>query len=491
MGLSVAVVLGSCKKMDLYPYNAIERSQSFKTVKDASYWDTGIHAFIKGRFYGLYTYSQDVQADQLNATKDYGNRNGAPHRMNDSFNADDYTLRDVWIGYYNGINNANVAIAGYNALTATTAAETDSLKKYLGGAHLARAYYYQNLLLRYAKTYNASTASTDAGVPLQLVYDPSAKPARASIQAVYDQIILDINEAKSKLAAVPGRVGASRFTLDAAVALEARVKLYKKDYAGAYTAAASLVDGAKYTLYNTSANVKNYWHTDLRGEDIMQLHGSIANNFNVNNTYLNYDAGGSTFKPDFIPTKAVIDLYEDSDLRKNVYFELKHITISSVVYNNTIKVVNKFPGNPALFAGAVTNYQHFPKLFRIAEQYLIASEAAYFNNGDETNSRKYLNALRAARGLTATSATGTALLEEIKKERQRELAFEGFRLFDLKRWGLGVVRGAVQDLTLLTSAPAADFHELNKPANFDKIVWGIPTNDIIINPNIRPNNPGW
>lgn len=489
--VAALAVLGSCKKMDLYPYNAIERSQSFKTVKDASYWDTGIHAFLKGRTYGLFTYSQDVQADQLNATLDYGNRNGAPHRMNDSFNSDDYTLRDVWRNYYSGINNANVAIAGYKALTAATAAETDSLNKYLGDAHLARAHYYHNLVLRFSKAYNTSSAGTDPGVPLVLTYDPAAQPARASVQAVYNQIISDITEAKAKLVKVVGKSGASRLTVDAAIALEARVKLDRRDYAGAYTAAASLVDGGKYPLYNTAATVKSYWHSDTRGEDIIQLHGTVANAFNTNNIYLGYNAGATTFTPDFLPTAAVINLFDATDFRKAVYFEAKHVTISGVVYNNTLQVVNKYPGNPGLFTGAVTNYQHFAKLYRIGEQYLIAAEAAYFNGGDEVNARKYLNALRVARGLTATLATGTALLTEIKNERQRELAFEGFRLFDLKRWSEGVVRGTPQNVAPLSVTPAADFIGLNKAATFDKIVWGIPANEIIINPNIRPNNPGW
>lgn len=490
-GIAALAAFSSCKKTDLYPYNAIERSQSFKTVKDAGFWDTGIHAFIKGRVNGLYTFSQDIQADQLNASLDYGNNNGNPHRMNDSFNSDDYTLRDVWQGYYNGINNTNVAIAGYKALNASNAAETDSLNKYSGGAHLARAFYYHNLVLRFSKAYNQASAGTDLGVPLQLEYDPSAKPARASLAAVYNQILSDIAEAKTKLVKVVGKPGASRLNVDAAVALEARVKLEKKDYPGAYAAAISLIDAGKYPLYNTPASVQSYWYTDTRGEDIIQLHGTVQNLFNTNGgQYLGYNPGVPTFTPNFIPTQSVIDLFDNADSRKAVYFQPKHVTISGVVYNNTIQLVNKYPGNPALFTGANTNYQHFVKLFRIGEQYLIAAEAAYFNNGDETNARKYLNLLRVARGLTATTATGPALFTEIKNERQRELAFEGFRLFDLKRWNEGIVRGTPQNTAPLVVVPATDFISLNKPANFLKIVWGIPANDVVINTNIVQND-GW
>ena len=57
--------LGSCdKKLDLYPYDSIELSQSFQTVKDAATWNTGLYADLRGRVYGSYNISQDVQVDR-------------------------------------------------------------------------------------------------------------------------------------------------------------------------------------------------------------------------------------------------------------------------------------------------------------------------------------------------------------------------------------------------------------------------------------------
>ncbi|RZK49448.1 MAG: RagB/SusD family nutrient uptake outer membrane protein [Pedobacter sp.] len=493
LGISVLALASSCKKMDLYPYSSIERSQSFLTVKDAGYWDTGIHSYIKGRSGGLYQHSQDIQADQLNASVDYGNRNGSPHRMNDSFNSDDYTIRDVWNGYYTGITNANVAIDGYQKIEGANAAQTDSLAKYLGGAQIARAHYYTQLMLRYAKAYTPGSASTDLGVPLVLEFDPNLKPPRATSKAVYDQVLADLTAAKTNLAKVPGKQGASRFTIDVAVALEARARLYTQDWAGAYAAAKSLIDGGKYPLYTTADGIKSMWHSDTRQEDIMQLHGTVANNFStVGGNYLGYNAGANLFAPDFIPTQSIIDLFPAGDYRKPVFFEPKVVQLGGTKYENTLQLVIKFQGNPALFSGATTNYAHYIKFARIGEQYLIAAEAAYMNGGDEVNARKYLNDLRVARGLPATNATGAALLAEIKAERTRELAFEGFRLFDIKRWGEGIKRGNPQNVNPLMNAPASDYTQLDKPASFGKIVWGIPTNDMIINPSLAgQQNPGW
>ena len=161
--------LGSCeKKLDLYPYNSIELSQSFKTVKDAATWNTGLYADFRGRVYGSYNISQDVQADQLNATLDFGNRNGNPHRWGTSYLADDGALSGSWSGYYFALRNINTCIAGFETIKTTTAADATALNKYKGDAYLARAYYYSELVLRFAKAYDKATAATDLGVPLVL-----------------------------------------------------------------------------------------------------------------------------------------------------------------------------------------------------------------------------------------------------------------------------------------------------------------------------------
>ena len=67
-------------------------------------------------------------------------------------------------------------------------------------------------------------------------------------------------------------------------------------------------------------------------------------------------------------------MYAAADLRKNVYFTPKLFKIGTTDYPNII-VVNKYQGNPLLFTGANSNYQQAPKIFRVAELYLIAAEA--------------------------------------------------------------------------------------------------------------------
>ncbi|MFC3196936.1 RagB/SusD family nutrient uptake outer membrane protein [Parapedobacter deserti] len=486
---ALVLVTMSCGDLDRFPFGEIEQSQSFQSVRDARTHNNGLYAYLRGRVSGLYQYSTDIQADQLNASLDFGNRNGNPHRW-EGFLSDDYTIRDTWSGYYSAIANLNNQIEGFEQITPGNDNEVAELNRYKGDAYLARAFYYLNLTLRFAKAYNPSTASSDLGVPLVLTYDISLQPARSTVAECYAQILQDIETAKGLLANVEGEQGATRFTSDAVLALEARVKLYMQDFSGARTAAQTVINSGTYPLLTTQEGLTDMWHRDLATEVIFQPHLAAPNELGntTGSVYLGYNAGQDKFIPDFIPSQWVIDAYDDEDHRKSVYFENLDVLIQGTNYTD-LYLVNKYPGNPELFTGAVTNYQHHPKVFRVAELYLIVAEAAV--ESDPAASLAALNTLRQARGLDALgNLSGQALMDAVKTERFKELAFEGFRLDDLKRWGEGFTRRDPQDLDPIQTGP--NYQVLSKQAGDNKFVWGIPLRDQTVNPNIsNQQNPGW
>jgi len=491
--VGVILAFASCqKKLDLYPFNAIELSQSFKTVKDATTWNGGLYADLRGRIYGSYMFATDVQADQLNASLDFGNRNGNPHRWGQSFLADDGLLSGIWSGYYFALRNVNAAIGGFDNIPTPTNADADSMRRFKSDAYFARAFYYHQLIQRYAKAYNPSTAATDLGVPLVLKYDLNALPKRASVKEVYDQIISDINTAKTLATATAARAnaqGAMRVTSDAILALEARVRLDIQDWAGAIAAANAVISSNRYPLINTLTDLRNMWINDLPREVILRS-AVIRNNENpnTNSIYLGFNPANNRFTPDFIPSQWVIDSYDNADIRKSTYFGAKAVLIQGIQYPS-LTLVDKYPGNPALFTTAATNYQHTPIILRVAELYLIVAEAGANAGGASTSlALTRLNELRVARGLAPVSSSGAALVQDVRDERTRELAFEGFRLQDLKRWGLGFTRRSPQNVNAINVGD--NYERLSVSAGDPKFVWGIPTNDVAINPNIV-QNPGW
>lgn len=482
----VAIAATSCN-LDRFPYDSIEQSQSFQTVKDATSLNNGLYSILKGRVYGIYTYSTDVQADLLNATLDFGNRNGSPHKWT-TFLADDYTIRDSWTGYYYAITNVNNFLDNVDKIVTTVAADAATISLFKGEAYLMRAYYYHQLVLLWAKDYEPATAATDPGVPLILKFDITLRPKRSTVAEVYTQILADIAQAKTLLTTT-GVKSSTKLTKDCITALEARVQLCMHNYSGAVTTANSLISSGTYPLINTAAALKAMWINDNSTEVIFQLFASQPSELaNANSIYLGFNPTLNKYVPDFVPQKWVIDLYDDADIRKQVYLEKKVLYIQGTTFND-IYCINKYPGNPTLFTAATTNYQQKPKVFRVAEMYLISAEAAAQAPATEVAALTTLNQLRTARGLTALSGlTGTALMNSIKDERLRELLCEGNRLDDLKRWKMGMVRKAPQNLNLIT--PGADFEQKSVPAGDPKFVWGIPANDITTNPNLV-QNVGW
>ncbi len=505
------VLLFSCD-MDRFPEDDIALGNSFQTIDDATSWNNGMLASFRARQYGKYARTQDRQADMINATSDFGNRGGAPHGWI-NFLAGDYDLRDVWKGYYKALKNVNFFIKQAESLK-LEGEEAAALEIYKGNAHFIRAYYYLNLAIRYGNPYNASSASSDLSVPLVTEYDVNAKPARATNEEVYKFILAEIDLAKGLLGGVEGKPMASEITKDAVVALEARTKLYMSDWAGAYAAAIKLVNSGTYPLVSaTEESFVNMWQNDNSTEEILQMYVSKPDELPNTIGGFGADASKHVCRPDWLPSQWVIDLYKDTDLRRNVYFDPNQITEFGGLFYKNISVMSKFKGNPALAAteddpvwGYIPDGRQAPKVFRIAEMYLIAAEAGFeAKKGDAVD---YLNKLRSSRGLEAVASSGAQLLSDIREERTRELAFEGFRLWDLRRWGMSMKRHNPQLATVVLNnlkdkvespAPNAYGHLAKGPNGYytleigvsnPKWIWGIPTNDIKVNTNLV-QNPGW
>ena len=121
------------------------------------------------------------------------------------------------------------------------------------------------------------------------------------------------------------------------------------------------------------------------------------------------------------------------------------------------------------------------KACRISEMYLIRAEAnARKASPDLTSATNDLNELRTNRidfYTPASFGSASALIDAIMEERFKELAFEGFRFFDLKRNNLSVQR-------LSTDASAA--WQTLDAGNF-RFVLPIPNDELLANPAMVQN----
>lgn len=148
------------------------------------------------------------------------------------------------------------------------------------------------------------------------------------------------------------------------------------------------------------------------------------------------------------------------------------------------------------------------RILRYADVLLMYAEACN-ESGDDANARTALNQVRSRVGLSDVSATGTALRQAIRTERRLELACEGHRLYDIRRWddtnGKKVicnVMGANGSFVLWnTNQATADSYEWeNQYESSDKgitfnesrdLIFPIPLYEITMSNGSIVQNPGW
>ncbi|MBO4960437.1 RagB/SusD family nutrient uptake outer membrane protein, partial [Butyricimonas sp.] len=150
--------------------------------------------------------------------------------------------------------------------------------------------------------------------------------------------------------------------------------------------------------------------------------------------YNRFIIGGQDKQPRWYMFNASTDLltgYVGGDLRKERYIvnEYSDPTIYLTFGKYSISSTH-VPSRGTEFGVA----------FRLAEAYLNLAEGAALSN-DPVTARAAINTLREHRFTPETytpmpELTGQDLVDYIRQERRLELCYEGFRWFDLRRYGM-------------------------------------------------------
>jgi len=385
---------------------------------------------------------------------------------------------DVWNNAYAGIRATNYLLA-----KATQSGLGSQIDRWVGEALFFRAYNYWNLVKAFG------------GVPLITkvldVTSPEVYAARSTQQEVIDFIIADLDNAVPKLlkrsqlsAAEMGRV-----TQGAALALKARAALYQGTWvkyhaegsptvmiADAIAAAEQLIASNEYDLYRDHGTDSAYkFLFILQGDDSKEVilarryyAGRATHNW-TRELWFNY----------MIPTKKLADMYLCKDglpitispqflgydslettefQNRDPRMAMTFVVPGSAVHqeNGFNPVIPGFSGTNATrtgymlrkFLDETDEAAHFAgqydfKEFRYGEVLLILAEALFERDGtiSDGDLNRTIGALRRRVGMPDSSATnafvnsnGLNMLTEIRRERTVELAFEGFRRDDLRRW---------------------------------------------------------
>ena len=506
--LSVILLATSCS-LEKMPSGSVS-TNDVQSIDDVAKLRNYLYIRLRGMYSGSYIYGGELMSDLFHASIGYGNRGGVYYKW--QWTSTDGLAEGLWGHVYFTTASANFLIQEMDKLAEKlemSDAEKAQLDIYYGEAYFMKAAAMFEAVKMFAEPYTKNKSAL--GMMLVDTYAPTSDattyPARSTVEETYKFIDENLSKAATKLAGVKGAVASMFLTTDAVSAMQARVALYKGDYATAATKASALVDGGKYPLISFAnvasqedvdkalENFVELWTNDSGAECMMQLYADYEASSlpsSLDYYYISLNASG-IYAPDYIPEKWLVNLYSNNDIRKAVWFGTHKLTYQNI--NGNAVIFKKFPGNPTLQdpKKATSDYINKIKLFRVAEQYLIAAEA-YAYSGNEDKANEYLNALRSARelGYTEVLLSGDDLKEAIKTERVKELVGEGFRFYDLKRYAKGLTRSEAQNTSIITNAGSTQTELFSANANDFRWLWPIPQAEIDSNPQIsEQQNPGY
>ena len=419
--LTGGLLLTSCRKdFTETQFFQSKQAEPLKTVEEASSFVNGTYAQMRVKEYlgAYYLAYGEVRSDEIYNDTSVGRFRAESLYTMDANNGN---ARDTWTTIYGVIANINNVINAPDNLSSQKAgggaANPSEVKAIKAQAYAIRGMAFFDLLRLYGQKYTGGTL----GVPLPLQYNALANTTRPTIEQTEAQIEADFNMAiqlfqeaataqRKTLAGLVNTTDKTKLSPMAVKAYQSRFYLYKGDWDKVATLSKEIIDSRKYEVV-PAADLSASFVKPNTSNSIFELAVGVSGSLGASGYGYLFNSGGYGT---LLPTDYALSLFDNADARRNL-----------------------FAGNSRVgyfLNGKFSDLQSQSnlKLVRYEEVLLNAAEA-YLNKGDQATALTYYNRLRAQRGFTAAATSLT--LEELKKERLRELLGEGFRYWDLLRWG--------------------------------------------------------
>lgn len=371
---------------------------------------------------------------------------GETNFYNNALLASGSEVSELWNSSYNQIYAANAVVEGVENSVSLAAVDRDQLK---GEALFVRALLHFYLLNAFGDIPYIHTTG----------YERNREVKRMKENEVYVLIKADLEQAIVLLDddyINEERVRPNKWTAEA---LLARVNLYMQVWDEASNAASAVLNQAQ--LYVWEEDLDKVFLKESTAT-IWQLMPKISGDNTQEAETFSFISGPP---PKSALLNSLMESFTADDQRK------AHWTTAVSDGTTVWYHVSKYK--------ATTNTgssKEYSIVFRLAEQYLIRAEARA-HQGDLIGAKEDLNKIRHAAGLPDTEATtGPALIDAILLERRLELFTEfGHRFFDLKRTG---------KLDAVLSPIKGGWNSTDR--NFP-----IPESELLLNPNLSPQNAGY
>lgn len=408
-----------------------------------------IYAKIRDR--GILTGTNSGISNQLGNYTDeitaYGNLSNLSTKFyNNALLPSSVEVAEYWNSTYNLIYAANAVIEG----TAVSKTLTDQQKDQLQG---------EALFIRAFSHFYLVNLFGDIPYIVETDYRKNSTVIRIPSETVFQNIISDLENALLKLSGNYDNLQRIRINKLVCRSFLARVYLYNKMYAESSNEASAVINES--SLFSLEQNLDDVFLIGSK-EIIWQLQSS---NSGVNTLEAATFIFDSAPPPVVALNSVLVNSFPVNDLRLNHWVKS--------VSNDDANFYHVFKYKEKNFTGTSKEYS---VVFRLAEQYLIRSEARA-RQGDLIGAKEDLNKIRARAGLAPTAAvTQQHILQAVLQERRWELFTEyGHRFFDLKRFD------AIDSVLSLV-----------KPGwNTTDSLFPLPQGELSANPNLRPQNSGY
>ncbi|MGF7216284.1 hypothetical protein GGR92_002449 [Spirosoma lacussanchae] len=444
------LLLGGCQEdfLEKNPLDSISSQTFWKTEADVNMALTGVYSRLRGGFFGYRRPWLDCYSDNAY----------------DRFNA--YNFQNLTLGI---VNNTNVSSAFYNVpyqgiascnyfLDNVDKAPISEARKNIvkGEVRFLRALFYYDLVTAFGGViiYKTIPSSVDAAK----IKQSSRQEVLTFIEEDLDFAITHLPEAKFEGHAVKG----------SAMGLKTRVLLGQEKWAEAATLAKEIIDKGTFSLapsykglfltatqigspeimFSTRFLAPNSYHGDFAGLDIelgwfgaINVYSNLAEEYEMKNGMLISEPGsgydpanpGANRDPRLavtirVPGEKFINPdgteFQYSDAPQTPYMMKKYIDFSRLPFGYT---------------KANQTDQHCIHL-RYADVLLMYAEAKNEVSGPDATIYAALDQIRARPDVKMPPVnrqrynTKEKVRELIRHERRVELALEGLRYADLKRW---------------------------------------------------------
>ncbi|MEN7547735.1 RagB/SusD family nutrient uptake outer membrane protein [Rapidithrix thailandica] len=514
--------------LDTYPQDQLGSELFWKTEADAV---NAVNA--------LYTKLPGISEMQWDMMSDIGHTNTTYDAKvtieRGEHNATLGYFDNLWDNGYAAIRAANYFLENIDKVKENEPdIDEDLLNRLKGEARFIRAFFYTRMVFLFGdiplvtKTLDVSEGKTIG---------------KNSSEEIWDFVEKEFSEIANWLPEAYSGENLGRITKGAAWAMKARAMLYAKRYTKAAEAAKSVMDLNVYGLYPEYENLFSY---DAQNNTEVILDRQYAQDIANHNFFAAYAPKGMQGGVGVCPTLTLVDAYQtinglaidedplydpldpyanrDPRLGYSLFIPTFSDNVpgdelyNGIIYDprpgsgtedevevdyfrtktgfNTKKYINREDKDDRGNGG--TNFI----LIRYADVLLMYAEAKIEANQIDASVYAAINAVRQRNDVNLPEVSAGKSQEELRQilrhERMVELALEGLRFFDIRRWKIAhvVMQGPIEGMRYIksgeTEVQTLRYGGVERSFNPEKdYLFPVPQEEILLNENLKPQNPNY